>query len=110
MTVAECGGGGEEEVALGGSLVAKGLRGGVVGERGSRGSEWGMEGGRVAVGRGMEGEDGRWLPPPRQGGMRFFGGFPWLKPWALCPVPFRDPWETACPGVRWLDTAREGGA
>jgi len=44
----------------------------------------------------MVGEGGRWLPPPGQGGELVFGEFPWLKPWALCPVPFRDP-ECAVP-------------
>ena len=33
---------------------------------------------------------GRWPPPPRQGGDRFWCLIPWLKPFALCLVPFRD--------------------
>ena len=59
---------------------------------------WGR--GRVAIEKEVDGGDGRWSPPPRQGGMLFWGVFPWLKPWALWPVPFRDPevgdgWESA---------------
>ena len=49
MTVGVCGGGGEEEVALGGFLVAKRLRDGVVVRWGSRGLGMGG-GGRGAVG------------------------------------------------------------